>query len=280
MQYDWSAEALFHPERSGTLFGNASAWSPGAICAELSRLAYIRFEQGDLPKLVAALARGGFGPPQPFADGARDAQGFGTVGPDGTFYLAYRGTQPDKIKDIASDAHFWLTEWAGPGRVHSGFLDAEQSLAQQVDAWLGGRGAARLVITGHSLGAAMATITAARLGAGDLVTIGSPRVGDSVFRDSFAGRTVRRYVDCCDLVTKVPLAISYCHLAGEEYIERGGNVLAAPLEGLAREDDQLSADAEYLVRCAWRPGAVPIRDLADHAPINYVSAILGVRQGP
>lgn len=29
----------------------------------------------------------------------------------------------------------------------------------------------------------------------------------------------------------------------------------------------------------WRTGNVPWRALADHAPINYVSALLGAREG-
>lgn len=280
MEYDPRSEALFNPELRDTLLGEPHPWTDDAVCAELARLAYVRFEAGELARLTSALARGGFGPPQPFNDGSEDAQGFGTVAADGTFYLAYRGTQPDKVKDLASDAHFAPTAWPGPGRVHSGFLAVEQSLSGQVDLWLRDRRGARLVITGHSLGAAMATVTAARIPEAELVTIGSPRVGDSDFKAAFAGRSVRRYVDCSDLVTKVPLAIAYRHLDEERYIDRSGHVLASAPGEWARFEDQAAADAEYLRRCAGRPGNVPLRDLADHAPINYVSAILGIRQGP
>jgi hypothetical protein len=32
---------------------------------------------------------------------------------------------------------------------------------------------------------------------------------------------------------------------------------------------------EYLLKYAWKSGNVGVRDLADHAPINYVTAIAG-----
>ena len=37
--------------------------------------------------------------------------------------------------------------------------------------------------------------------------------------------------------------------------------------------DRLRARADYLLQYAWKSGNVAVRDLADHAPINYVTAI-------
>jgi hypothetical protein len=37
--------------------------------------------------------------------------------------------------------------------------------------------------------------------------------------------------------------------------------------------DGVLARSLYMYRWAWRPGTVWVRDLADHAPINYVSAV-------
>jgi hypothetical protein len=37
--------------------------------------------------------------------------------------------------------------------------------------------------------------------------------------------------------------------------------------------DRLRARADYLLQYAWKSGNVGIRDLADHAPIKYLSAI-------
>jgi hypothetical protein len=280
MRYDPTTQALFHPEEAPPLFGADLPWTDDATCAELSRLAYIRHEEGDVARLDAALALGGFGPATPFHDAITDAQGFATIASDGTRYLAYRGTQPDRLKDLVADARFWGSRWHGPGRVHNGFLRAEQSLAAAVDAWLADDVAAPLVVTGHSLGAAMATVSAARVPGATLVTFGSPRVGNAAFREALAGRAVRRYVDCCDMVATVPPALGYGHLGTERYIDHVGLVLPEPPALWARAKDKWAGRRAYLARCAGRPGNVPLRALADHAPINYVSAILGVREGP
>lgn len=280
MRYDPSKTALFHPEAGPPLFGSDLPWNEDARCAELARLAYIRFEEGDGARLDDALALGGFSRAAHFHDGRTDAQGFAALAADGTRYLAYRGTQADRRKDLIADARFWGSAWDGPGRVHDGFLRAERSLAAAVDAWLDVRRGAPLVVTGHSLGAAMATITAARIPGSTLVTFGSPRVGNAAFRAALAGRTVRRYVDCCDAVTTVPPALGYGHLGTELYIDRTGRVLPAPPGRWQRLRDKWAARRDYLARCAGRPGNVPLRALADHAPINYVSAVLGVREGP
>jgi hypothetical protein len=280
MLYQAGTDALFHPERADPLFGSDLPWNDDAVCAELSRLAYIHFEGADLPRLEAGLARHRFGAPKPFIGPHSDSQGYGTVGADGKAYIVYRGTQPDRIKDIASDVRFLPVKWGGGGHVHRGFAEAEEVLWAAVKSWLAEIGARPAVVTGHSLGAAMATLTAARLPASRLVTFGSPRVGDVDFARLFGGRDVRRYVDCRDAVTTVPVLLGYRHLDGERYIDAAGTVLDAPPNLLHRIEDAARADAAYLAHCFGRPGNLPAREGADHAPINYVSAILGIREGP
>lgn len=280
MHYDPSADALFHPEKRAPLFGELGGWTLDARCAELSRLAYVRLEESESAKqaLNAALVADGFGAVTPFLGGAIGAEGFGVVR-EGIAYVVFRGTQPDKAKDYACDANFIPVGWPGGGRVHSGFASALASLDDAVDRWLDGTHAQQVVVTGHSLGAAIATLLAARVAAADLVTFGSPRVGTRAFGALFEGRNVRRYVDCCDLVADLPPAVGYKHLTGERYIDRLARIADQPPGRLDRAGDQIAASAEYLVRCA-RPGNAPLRNLADHAPINYVSALLGVRTGP
>ncbi|HEX8240676.1 MAG TPA: lipase family protein [Allosphingosinicella sp.] len=278
MQYQASLEALIHPERGAPLFGQSLPWNKDSICAELSRLAYIRFEAGDRARLTEALARGGFGEPVCFFHPGADAQGFAASRADGSAWLAYRGTEPDRLRSIVSDLRFLPEDWPGGGRVHRGFAAAERSLAADVDAWVAGLGEAPLVVTGHSLGAAMATLTAARFAQAELVTFGSPRVGNAQFRRGFEGRQVRRYVDCRDIVEDLPPPGLFVHLDGERYIDRLGNVRPTAPGTMARIADQLRANWDYR-RCIG-PGNAPARELADHAPINYVSATLGARQGP
>jgi triacylglycerol lipase len=87
----------------------------------------------------------------------------------------------------------------------------------------------KLVITGHSLGASMATIIAARLNVGDFIvdglyTYGSPRVGNDKFRDSLDVQHYR-FVNNSDDVTKIPFYHwGYRHHGDLRYINSDGIV--------------------------------------------------------
>jgi triacylglycerol lipase len=281
--YDPSAEALFHPEKRPPL-AMAPDWPADALAAELCRLAYIRFEQGDAQKGIIASAVGAIGysdlefftggvPGEPDLGG----QAFAAVNDRQEAVIAFRGTQSDSLMDILADARFLTVPWRGEGRVHQGFWMSLESLLPQIEQWLDTRPISRLTITGHSLGAAMASLLAALKPEAQLVTIGCPRVGDRVFGASFGGSVPRRYVDTLDVVPQVPPAIGYAHLGALFYIDALGQV--HPPGGTAPfVADQLRARRDYLPLV--RPGNAASRGLADHAPINYVSAMLGVRTGP
>ena len=86
----------------------------------------------------------------------------------------------------------------------------------------------KLYITGHSLGAAMATIACSRMEefttVEQLTTFGSPRVGTRKFVKALE-TTHYRYVNNNDIVTKVPLWImGYKHHGHQQYINFYGNV--------------------------------------------------------
>jgi lipase (class 3) len=280
MDYDPTKEALFHPESRDPTPGFGLDWPADLICAELSRLAYYKYEDDGGARLSAALRAAGFGDPELFVSQKGGAQGFGTIA-DGAAYVAFRGTEPDSVSDLLADARFGMLPWPGGGRVHHGFRDAFESLHPAINDWLGRAGHRRLIVTGHSLGAAMATIMAGSYPDATLITFGSPRVGDEAFVACFAGREVRRFVDTADLVTRVPPELlGYRHLPGMHYIDRGGMVTASPPPQTEIDADRAAARRDYL-HCAidvWHN--VPARDLADHAPINYVGALLGGRIGP
>ena len=70
-------------------------------------------------------------------------------------------------------------------------------------------------MTGHSLGAAMATITATRVDAECLYTFGSPRVGGKEFIKQLNCEH-HRFVNNNDIVTKVPPQIMGFQHCGEE----------------------------------------------------------------
>jgi pimeloyl-ACP methyl ester carboxylesterase len=129
-----------------------------------------------------------------------------------------------------------------------------------------------LILAGHSLGGALATLIATLLPPTLLVTLGSPRVGNTEFVASLAGVEIVRLVDGCDLVTQLPPAFSlYAHAGATSYITCAGECLQNPDAGFI-EADRTQGRTRYVVDHAWRRGAVLLRDLADHAPINYARA--------
>ena len=93
--------------------------------------------------------------------------------------LAFRGTEL-----ILGD---WITilrarqvAWAEGGRVHGGFADGLAAVWSDLAPRLAAAPGRRLY-TGHSLGAALATLAATRERPHALYTYGSPRVGDDAF---------------------------------------------------------------------------------------------------
>jgi hypothetical protein len=281
MDYDPTRKSLYTPASGDPLPGFSSGWGKDAICAELSRLAYYHFELNEAPRLNAALRRAGFTDAQPFNGEKLGAQAFGTTAGDGSRFVAFRGTQAGKLLDLVVDARARLVPFGAGARVHDGFLSAYESLEPAIVEWLGPPDGKALMATGHSLGAAMATILAARRVEAELVTFGSPRVGDPAFVELFAGRGVRRYVDCTDGVAAVPPSlIGYAHLHGERYIDHSGLVHDPAPAAEEVAEDRRAGRLVYASRYAWKVWRnLLVRELADHAPINYVSAVAGKRTG-
>jgi hypothetical protein len=135
--------------------------------------------------------------------------------------------------------------------------------------------AGRVFFTGHSLGAALATLLATVKAPSALYTFGSPLVGDSDFVDALKNVRNFRYVDCCDIVTRIPPeALGYQHVGKPYYIARDRSVTFDPGEALIAQD-RFQAFLEYPIKYhAWRGDNVGVRELADHAPVNYVSAVM------
>jgi hypothetical protein len=277
--YDASRDALYNPQLRPTLFTAAGSYRLEALCAEFARLAYVRFENGgaDRTRIEQDLAIVGFEDFAPFNDPGSGTQAFGARRPrDGLAVLAFRGTEPDALTDLATDLAFSLTDWPeSGGQVHKGFAAAARGVMPAVDAWVKAGRATRkqLVLTGHSLGAAIATLLASVHKPAALITLGSPRVGDATFAATLAGVDVTRYVDCCDAVTELPPELGhYVHVAPRTYISRAG-VVSAGANDDAVQADRESARIAYLRDFAWRTGNVMLRDLADHAPVNYIRSL-------
>jgi hypothetical protein len=293
--YSDDPEDLLHPGRARDFFDPAHGPVPSdaALCAEMARLAYLRHEdEGGRGRLDAILRdRAGFqlGP----CFDAAGSQGFCATGAsprgDRVTVIAFRGTEPEDRGDLRQDARFWPTAWEGGGKVHTGFAESLALVRRELLAAI--RDAPdRLLITGHSLGAAMATLAAALVPAGQradtlLCTFGSPRVGTEKFAECLAGVTHLRYAGACDLVSWVPPIelFPYRHHGILRCIDRTGkahefhagesaHAQAAPLR--AQGCSRASAAEIFLKLIARR---VPVRELSDHAPVNYMSAVWGLR---
>jgi len=281
--YDPSSQALYRPEAQPPLVMDGD-WSLDAIAAEFSRLAYRRFEHGaEEKRLIAdAIATAGYRQAGWFQETAGSAifsaKGFAAANSEGQAIIAFRGTQTDSFRDLITDASFVLENWDRPGRVHSGFSASLSSILAPIQTWLHDTNPSRLLLTGHSLGAALATLLAARLADDnrpiELVTFGSPRVGDEALAASLGSLVVRRYVNCTDAVALLPPPLIYSHVRGLHYIDRNGMIHVGDEPAIAVAKDQRAAHRAY-AQLMWRSGNVLLRALADHAPINYVSALLG-----
>lgn len=283
---DYSARntALYHPELSGTVLQSAKWPSEEALAAELSRLAYVRAEEparDQFARLEKALANGGFASPSLLVNTSEDAYGYATINEDGFCILAFRGTQADHVEDFLTNIQVMSTHWptAGEaGRVHKGFRDSAAGLLQQTSTWL--RDVAtrrkRLLICGHSLGGAIATLLAIPFNADALITFGRPRVGDDDFVDALESRAMLkmiRVVDCCDVVPTVPPPYMGYHHAGEAlHIDHQGQILDSPSYSELRLDRRAGRRAYSALWLEDPARCVPFRELADHAPINYIRA--------
>jgi len=147
------------------------------------------------------------------------------------FILAFRGTEVKSWSDIKADLNVDSVNAKHTyGRVHEGFEKEVDKLWSDIRDYilkqLKGR---KLVITGHSLGASMATIFAARLNTANstiyvLNTYGSPRVGNEFFKTSLDVQHYR-FVNNSDDVTKIPFYHwGYRHHGDLRYINSDGTV--------------------------------------------------------
>ena len=114
------------------------------------------------------------------------------------------------------------------GLVHSGFRNELDKLWNQIQLHRAKHTKKKLYITGHSLGAAMATIACSRFeeieDVEHLTTFGSPRVGTRRFVKNIRTKHTR-VVNNNDLVTRVPLWImGYKHHGDLTYINFYGNI--------------------------------------------------------
>lgn len=290
--YDATRTSLLKPGEAKDFFlkydqvKNNSA----ALCAEMARLAYVT----DVNQLKTYLTDGGFNLVLAIGYQNKGTQLFIAQADNKTTHkplviIAFRGTESNDPTDLVSDARLLKTKWTDDsnhfcGNVHQGFAEAlPQAIIDQIIDVLNKIEAPQILITGHSLGAALATLLAAYLiptaFAKDmhLYTFGSPLVGDKDFATNMKYVEHARYVNCCDLVTRIPPELlGYAHADSLRYIDREGHLHKSIGEDEIAQDRQ-TASLDYLYKYTFLNGTAPVRELADHAPINYVSGVAGLR---
>lgn len=125
--------------------------------------------------------------------------------------LAFRGTDPVTLPNWLTDAVVRLVERGEyEGRVHQGFSSVLRRTWGQIEKLLDDLGDRPLFLAGHSMGGALAVLTACRLARTGrppiaTYTFGAPRVGDVAFCAGYAHATYR-IVNRLDLVPEMPLA--------------------------------------------------------------------------
>lgn len=155
--------------------------------------------------------------------------------------VSFRGTE--SVGDWLADLRI-LSVDQPYGTVHRGFLAAFRLVAERLDGILDRLGNRPIVITGHSLGGALAVIAAAewvqRRPVAMVYTYGQPAVGKGQFpgfmRDAYGERYVR-IVNDDDVVARVPP--TYEHVGRLIHLNRHGNVETLAQESLTVADPRI-----------------------------------------
>ncbi len=143
--------------------------------------------------------------------------------------VACRGTEPTEWNDIRADVNAVTALSETVGRVHRGFKQEVDDLWPRMEKALI-ENKRTLWFCGHSLGGAMATISASRCFLShiesdptELYTYGSPRVGDKRYVNHVKLQHFR-WVNNNDIVTRVPpLWMGYRHTGELLYLDSQGN---------------------------------------------------------
>ncbi|MEP6535264.1 MAG: lipase family protein [Bryobacteraceae bacterium] len=257
--------------------------------ADSAVLSYVN----DQAKVEAVLAAAGFTQPAFFGN-------WGGVHPEdgptqcflaqhGNLVIAsFRGTEKEEFADLVDDLRLFPSD-QGDFWAHQGFCSALDRVWPKVkthlDAILQTNPAAEIWFTGHSLGAALATLAACRYNGKArstlLYTFGSPRVGSITMGAKLAGCHNYRFVNSSDVVTLVPLPPIYCHTGQEIYITSTGALLDSVslgdlvLAALRHDGAALVLSLATLEKALANKGSgsAPPYIVGNHSPARYPTLI-------
>lgn len=192
------------------------------LFAELSHLSY--FNPADVSRAVKAFGLDDY---QYIERGNGQAYVFST---NYDCVVVFRGTEQDDVEDIKADVDAVMVVAETVGRVHRGFKREVDELWGPVESALR-ENTKPLWFAGHSLGGAMATISAGRCilssipsNPEGLFTFGSPRVGNRRYIN-FVKMNHYRWVNNNDIVTRLPPRwLGYSHAGRELYLDAYGKL--------------------------------------------------------
>jgi triacylglycerol lipase len=238
---------LYPFDPSATVCSTMNGW----WLAEAAALAYHRFDeiQSKLPSQLRSVTSLGEGAAARNGDQRLHARGY-IASKDSCALVVFCGTRVDEPENLGHDLliDFDLRPPVplGRGHVHRGFYDGLDHIWPDVErelATLAETGPRSFWFAGHSLGAAFATLAAARWLSSarrTVYTFGSPRVGDQAFVAGWDGAVpVHRFVHGRDLVARIPptilpLGLNYADLgANPVYFDDNG--LPVPATGFRAE---------------------------------------------
>lgn len=222
--------------------------------------------------------------------------------------LAFRGTEPVNFINWLTNADTRLRTFRH-GQVHGGFYmnveaiwaDIVEAIESAIDPLRSPNGQEAgahehpkhpleaLYLTGHSLGAAMAVIAAARIFTNEyahwqplvrgVYTFGQPMVGDADFANHYSpkfGHMLHRHVYGYDLVPRLPpLSVGRFQHFGQQRMagasDTGWKTSPNAKQALAVVTAAVSAVGDFAIRRQWllRKLALPY-SLDDHSPLPYI----------
>ena len=180
--------------------------------------------------------------------------------------LSFRGTEVTQKSDILADLEAGKNVAMAGGKVHHGFKHELDKLWPSITKTLESN-PGKFYVTGHSLGAAMATIAASRLQdkVTTLITFGSPRVGDADFVKN-VNIEHYRVQNNNDAVTKMPFWImGYRHHGEIVYMNHYGEI--RQLGGWQRLKDMIRSRIRAYTKFEFFDAVY------DHLMKNYISKL-------
>jgi hypothetical protein len=176
--------------------------------------------------------------------------------------------------DWITNFNFWPEQWNHGSKVHRGFKAALSEVWTDLEDCISDlqKNNLKIWLTGHSLGAALATLAADRYGnVQGLYTFGSPRVGDRDFKRDF-NVNAHRIVNNSDIVTKVPLSGMFRHVGELRFIDSDG-VIHDYTDRRQEESDENPGEFKKIFNALSLSGKgftdALLDPLIDHIPTFY-----------